>query len=67
MPTAADRIVISHTRGGWEVKVPDEQWPGLYATSRSEALEWAWNIVRSTEGKVVVVHPDGTTIGHDHR
>lgn len=64
MPVSADRIVISHPRGGWEVKSPDEQGAGLYATSRSEALEWAWNIVRSTEGNVVVVQPDGiTTIG----
>lgn len=53
---SADRLVTPGHRGVWEVRSPDASATTLYADNKHTAIEWAWNIIRSTGGKVVV-HP----------
>jgi hypothetical protein len=60
MSASIDRVVVAHPHGGWEVKTPDAKLNCLHSTSRSEALQWAWNIVTSTGGKIIVYRSDGT-------
>jgi hypothetical protein len=60
MSASIDRVVAPHPRGGWEVKAPDAKHNCLHSTSRSEALQWAWNIVTGTGGKIIVQRSDGT-------
>ena len=59
MPTSIDRLVLCHPHRGWEVKAPGARGAGLFTTSRSEALQWAWNIVRTTGGTVILHRGDG--------
>ncbi|MFF0990799.1 DUF2188 domain-containing protein [Kocuria nitroreducens] len=51
-----DRLVAPGDGGTWEVRSPDASATVLCADTRRTAIEWAWNITRSTGGKVVV-HP----------
>lgn len=59
MPTPDDRVVLFQPHRGWEVKAPDAERAVLCSTNRAEALQWAWNIVHTTGGKVILHRGDG--------
>ncbi|MFI7480933.1 DUF2188 domain-containing protein [Kocuria sp. M1R5S2] len=59
MPTPNDCVVRFQPHRGWEVKAPDAGRAVLCSTNRAEALQWAWNIVRTTGGQVVLQRGDG--------
>lgn len=61
MPHPEDRIIAPCPSGCWEVRVPGATRTGLHAPSRSEALQWAWNITRSTGGQIIVRRSDGSS------
>ncbi|MEX5236116.1 DUF2188 domain-containing protein [Kocuria arenosa] len=61
MPHPEDRIIAPCLSGCWEVRAPGATRTGLHAPSRSEALQWAWNITRSTGGQVIAHRSDGSS------
>lgn len=61
MPHPEDRIIAPCLSGCWEVKAPGATRTGLHAPSRSVALQWAWNITRSTGGQIIVRRSDGSS------
>ncbi|MFF0903353.1 DUF2188 domain-containing protein [Kocuria sp. CPCC 205316] len=60
MPHLEDRIIAPCLSGCWEVRTPGATRTGLHAPSRSEAMQWAWNITRSTGGQIIVRRGDGS-------
>jgi hypothetical protein len=54
MSNSPDRVVAATPSGDWEVRIPDSPRPGVRASTRSTAVEWAHNITRDTGGAVIV-------------
>ncbi|WP_368839371.1 DUF2188 domain-containing protein [Kocuria sabuli] len=61
VPDPKDRIITPCPSGCWEVKAPGATRAGLHASSRSEAMQWAWNITRGTGGQVIAYWSDGSS------
>lgn len=59
MLTSDDRVVLYRPHRGWEVKTPGDGRAVLCSTNRAEALQWAWNIVGTTGGKVILQRSNG--------
>jgi hypothetical protein len=59
MLTSDDRVVAFRPHRGWEVRIPGDGRRVLRSANRAEAFQWAWNIVRTTGGKVVLHRSNG--------
>lgn len=57
MSNSPDRAVVATPNGDWEVRIPNSPRPGVRASTRSTAVEWAHNITRDTGGAVIVQRP----------
>jgi hypothetical protein len=58
MSNPADRLIVRTPSGAWAVRPPTSHTGTLWALTRAEAVQWAWNITQDTGGRVLLYGRD---------